>query len=128
MLAFFAFSLFHKSISIMVIGFGGAIISLTVDQGIAYLLFLDRPYATSGKMASEEVWAMGLLAVLTTLGAYGALCFSGFPVFEQLGQFTMWGLGMVSFLFMWFSPGFSRRCRRGAGDHSTCRRSWMRSA
>jgi predicted exporter/SAM-dependent methyltransferase len=99
MLAFFAFSLFHKSISIMVIGFGGAIISLTVDQGIAYLLFLDRPYATSGKMASKEVWAMSLLAVLTTLGAYGALCFSGFPVFEQLGQFTMWGLGLC-FLFV----------------------------
>jgi predicted RND superfamily exporter protein len=99
MLAFFAFSLFHKSISIMVIGFGGAIISLTVDQGIAYLLFLDRPYATSGKTASEEVWAMSLLAVLTTLGAYGALCFSGFPIFDELGQFTMWGLGLC-FLFV----------------------------
>ncbi len=99
MLAFFAFSLFHKSISIMVIGFGGAIISLTVDQGIAYLLFLDRPHATTGKKASAEVWGMSLLAVLTTMGAYGALGLSGFPIFVQLGQFTMLGLGLC-FLFV----------------------------
>ncbi len=99
MLAFFAFSLFHKSLSIMVIGFGGAIIALTVDQGIAYLLFLDRPHATSGKKASAEVWGMSLLAVLTTMGAYGALGLSGFPIFVQLGQFTMLGLGLC-FLFV----------------------------
>ena len=33
MLAYFIFSLFHKSISILVLGFGGAIISFSVDQG-----------------------------------------------------------------------------------------------
>ena len=99
MLAFFAFSLFHESISIMVLGFGGAIISITVDQGIAYLLFLDRPHTASGKEASEEVWNVGLLAVLTSIGAFGALCLSGFPVFVQLGQFTMLGIG-ISFIFV----------------------------
>ena len=99
MLAFFVFSLFHDSISIMVLGFGGAIISITVDQGIAYLLFLDRPHTASGKEASEEVWNVGLLAVLTSIGAFGALCLSGFPVFVQLGQFTMLGIG-ISFIFV----------------------------
>jgi predicted exporter len=94
MLAYFIFSLFHTSISILVLGFGGAIISFTVDQGIAYLLFLDRPHNTFGKVASAEVWDMTLLAVLTTLAAFGTLCFSGFPVFVQLGQFTMLGLGL----------------------------------
>jgi uncharacterized protein len=94
MLATFIFSLFHRSISILVLGFGGAIISFSVDQGIAYLLFLDRPQATSGKAASHEVRGMGLLGVLTTVAAFGALCFSGFPVFVQLGQFTMLGLGL----------------------------------
>ena len=94
MLAYFIFSLFHKSISIVVLGFGGAIISFTVDQGIAYLLFLDRPHNTFGKVASHEVWDMSLLAVLTTVAAFGTLCFSGFPVFVQLGQFTMLGLGL----------------------------------
>jgi predicted exporter/SAM-dependent methyltransferase len=94
MLAYFIFSIFHKSISILALGFGGAIISFTVDQGIAYLLFLDRPYSTFGKAASEEVWDMSLLAVLTTVAAFGTLCFSDFPVFVQLGQFTMLGLGL----------------------------------
>ncbi|MFZ0243469.1 MAG: methyltransferase domain-containing protein [Desulfobacterales bacterium] len=99
MLALFVFALFHESISIMVLGFGGAIISITVDQGIAYLLFLDRPHAAGGKEASEEVWNVGLLAVLTSIGAFGALCLSGFPVFIQLGQFTMLGIG-ISFIFV----------------------------
>lgn len=94
MLAYFIFSLFHQSISILVLGFGGAIISFTVDQGIAYLLFLDRPHPTYGKAASHEVWDMSLLAVLTTVAAFGVLCFSEFPVFVQLGQFTMTGLGL----------------------------------
>jgi predicted exporter len=94
MLAYFIFSLFHTSISILVLGFGGAIISFSVDQGIAYLLFLDRPERTSGKEVSEEVRGMELLAVLTTVAAFGTLCFSDFPVFVQLGQFTMLGLGL----------------------------------
>lgn len=94
MLAYFIFSLFHKSMSILVLGFGGAIISFSVDQAIAYLLFLDRPHATFGKAASDEVRGICLLAVLTTVAAFATLCFSGFPVFVQLGQFTMLGLGL----------------------------------
>ncbi|MBC2711581.1 MAG: hypothetical protein HGJ94_11515 [Desulfosarcina sp.] len=42
---------------------------------------------------------MGLLAVLTSIGAFGVLAFSGFPVFEQLGWFTAMGIGF-SFLFV----------------------------
>ncbi|MDP2644443.1 MAG: MMPL family transporter [Desulfobacterales bacterium] len=97
--AFFIFSLLHKSISIMVLGFGGAIISISVDYGIAYLLFLDRPQQTFGRAASHEVWSCGLLAALTTVGAFGALYFSGFPLFEQLGLFTALGISL-SFLFV----------------------------
>lgn len=99
--ALFLFSLFHPSISIMVLGFGGAIISITVDHGIAYLLFLDRPKMTKGKEASGEVRAIGILAVLTTCGAFLTLSFSGFPVFVQLGQFTAMGV-LFSFLFVHF--------------------------
>ncbi len=99
--ALLIFSLFHSSISIMVLGFGGAIISITVDHGIAYLLFLDRPKSTKGKEASGEVRAIGFLAVLTTCGAFLTLGFSGFPVFVQLGQFTALGV-LFSFLFVHF--------------------------
>jgi len=79
MVAFFLFSLFNKSISALTIGFGGAIISITVDHGIAYLLFLDRHHKTSGREAAKEVWAVGLLSTLTTVGAFLVLCISGLP-------------------------------------------------
>jgi predicted exporter/SAM-dependent methyltransferase len=100
-LSLFIFSLFHPSISIMVLGFGGAIISITVDHGIAYLFFLDRPKRTRGKEASKEIRAIGILAVLTTCGAFLTLSFSGFPIFVQLGQFTAMGV-LFSFLFVHF--------------------------
>ncbi len=101
LVAFFVFTLIRPSISIMVLGFGGAIISITVDHGIAYMLFLDRPSQTSGKASSREVWAVGLLAVLTTIGAFCALMFSGFSIFQELGLFTSLGIGF-SFLFVHF--------------------------
>ena len=99
MVALFIFSLMHKSVSLMVLGFGGAIISISVDHGIAYLLFLDQPHTTYGKDASKEVWAVGLLAALTTVGAFAALNISGFPILKQLGQFTALGISL-SFLFV----------------------------
>ncbi len=115
-IALFVCSLLYKSISVMVLGFGGAIISITVDHGIAYLLFLDRPHETRGKAAAKEVWAIGLLAVLTTTGAFLTLCLSGFPFLEQLGLFTALGV-IFSFIFVHtvfpsifpvLSPGSSR--------------------
>lgn len=97
--SFFVYSLFHTSISVLALGFGGAIISITIDHGIAYLLFLDREQETRGKTASREVWAVGLLATLTTSFAFFSLFISGFPILEQLGQFA--GLGILfSFLFV----------------------------
>jgi predicted exporter/ubiquinone/menaquinone biosynthesis C-methylase UbiE len=97
--AFFVFALLRPSISILVLGFGGAVISITVDHGIAYLLFLDRPSQTFGKDAAREVRAVGLLAALTTMGAFGTLMLSGFSVFGQLGLFTSLGI-CFSFLFV----------------------------
>lgn len=97
--ALFVFSLYRQAISIMVLGFGGAVVSITVDHGIAYLLFLDRSRDTSGKAASREIWGIGLFATLTSMGAFGALCLSDFPMLSQLGQFTALGIGF-SFLFV----------------------------
>ena len=97
--ALFTYSLFHSSISIMVLGFGGAIISITVDHGIAYLLFLDRSYETKGRDAAHEVRAIGIMAVITTIGAFLILSCSGFPIFTELGQFTALGI-FFSFLFI----------------------------
>ncbi len=97
--AFFVFSLFHRSVSVMVLGFGGAIISIAVDHGVAYLLFMDQPRKTSGREAAREIRAVGLLSTLTTVTAFGVLCFSDFPIFSQLGLFTALGLAF-SFIFV----------------------------
>ena len=83
----------------MVLGFGGAIISITVDHGIAYLLFLDRNHQTKGKDAAHEVYAIGIMAVITSIGAFLILSSSGFLIFAELGQFTALGI-LFSFLFV----------------------------
>jgi predicted exporter/SAM-dependent methyltransferase len=95
----FVYSLFKPVISLLALGFGGAIVSITVDHGIAYLLFLNRKYEVSGRQAAHEVWSVGLLATLTTTGAFLALLFSGFPVLEQLGLFAALGV-TFSFIFV----------------------------
>ena len=97
--AFFVLALFHKTMSIMALGLGGAIISITVDHGIAYLLFLDRSRGSYGREASREIWTIGLMAALTTVGAFSALCLTGFPIFVQLGQFAALGIAF-SYLFV----------------------------
>ena len=97
--ALFVLALLERSISIMALGFGGAIIAITVDHGIAFLLFLDRPRPTRGRAAAREIWSVGLVAALTTMGAFGALIFCDFPIFQQLGRFTALGIAF-SFLFV----------------------------
>ena len=93
------YSIWHQSISIMTIGFGGAIISITVDHGISYLLFLDRPHETRGRDVVREVRAVGLLAVLTSVCAFLTLSIIGFPILSQIGQFAALGIAF-SFLFV----------------------------
>ncbi|MBF0102870.1 MAG: MMPL family protein, partial [Desulfobacterales bacterium] len=99
MIGFFVFSLFYDTIPLIVLGFGGALISMTVDYGIAYLLFLDRPYDTLGRQASREVWSSELIASTAAIGSFGALSLSGIPILSKLGQFTALGL-LCTFLFV----------------------------
>ncbi|MFH1080215.1 MAG: methyltransferase domain-containing protein [Pseudomonadota bacterium] len=98
-MAFFVFSLFHRTISLMAVGFGGAIISFTVDYGLAYLLFLDRPHETRGLKTSQEVWSLGLLAMLTTAVSFAFLSLSGFPALAQIGQFAALGV-VFTYIFV----------------------------
>jgi len=99
MTAFFVYSLFHATISLMAVGFGGAIISFTVDYGLTYLLFLDRPYETRGMDATKEVWNLGLLAMLTTAVSFAFLTFSGFPALVEIGQFAALGV-LFTYIFV----------------------------
>jgi uncharacterized protein len=98
--ALFVYSLLHSSISIMVLGFGGALLAITVDHGIAYLLFLDRPHTTYGKEVAREVRSIGsVMALFTSIGAFLVLGMSDFPIFTELGQFAALGF-LFTFLFI----------------------------
>ncbi|MBP7735696.1 MAG: MMPL family transporter [Spirochaetes bacterium] len=97
--AAFVFSLFSREISILAIGFGGTIISFTVDYGIAYLLFLDRPHETRGMEATREVWGLGLLSMLTTAISFAFLFISGFSALAQIGFFTSLGV-VFTYIFV----------------------------
>ncbi len=99
MLALFVYSLFHPSITLMAIGFGSAIISFTVDYGITYLLFLDRPHETHGLEATKEVWPLGLLAMLTTAVSFAFLAVTGFTVLAEIGEFTALGV-VFTYIFV----------------------------
>lgn len=97
--ASFVYSLFSREISILAIGFGGTIISFTVDYGIAYLLFLDRPYETTGMEATREVWGIGLLSMLTTAVSFAFLFISGFSALAQIGFFAAMGV-VFTYIFV----------------------------
>jgi uncharacterized protein len=99
MLALFVYSLLHPSITMMAIGFGSAVISFTVDYGIAYLLFLDRRHETHGLEATREVWSLGLLAMLTTAVSFAFLFLSGFSALAQIGEFTALGV-LFTYIFV----------------------------
>ncbi len=99
MFAVFVYSLFNTSISLLAVGFGGAIVSFTVDYGIAYLLFLDRRHETKGFEASREVWSLGLIAMLTTAVSFAALSLSGFPALAEIGLFSALGV-VFTYIFV----------------------------
>lgn len=99
--ALFVCSFFFKSISMIAIGFGGAIMAFTVDLGITYLLFLDQPEETYGKQVAKEVWSAELLAVLTTVGAFLLLLVSDFKILVEIGIFSALGV-VLALLFVHF--------------------------
>jgi|GEM_PF-190748 len=103
--ALFVYSLFHTSISIMVLGFSGALISVMDDYSITYLLFFDRPEAARGKQAAREVQSIGgIIALLTTVASFLVLGLCDFPVFASLGEFTALGLAFTYLFILFVCP------------------------
>jgi predicted exporter/SAM-dependent methyltransferase len=94
-------SFLFKSMSMLAVGFGGAIMSFTVDLGITYLLFLDQPKTTYGKQIAREVWSAELLGVLTTVGAFLLLLISDFKILAEIGVFSALGV-TFALLFVHF--------------------------
>ena len=90
--ALFVCSFFFKSMSMLAVGFGGAIMGFTVDLGITYLLFLDQKKETYGRQVAREVWLAELLAVLTTVGSFLLLLISDFKILAEIGVFSALGV------------------------------------
>ena len=84
-------SFFFSSLSILAVSFGGAVMAFTVDLGITYLLFLDRPWEVEGRQAAREVQSGEILAVLTTIGGFLLLLMSEFSVLAEIGVFAALG-------------------------------------
>ena len=98
-LALFAYSLIESDISALALGFGGALISITVDQGAVYLLFVDRKTKTAGHRAAHEVFSIGSLSTIINIGSFLSLRLTGFRVLGQIGLFAALGIGF-SYLFV----------------------------
>ncbi len=114
--ALFICSFLYQSISMLAVGFGGAIMGFTVDLGITYLLFLDQPYETKGRKITRTVWSAELLAVLTTAGSFLLLLMSDFKIMAQIGVFSALGvlfaLVFVLFIFPLIFPTMPPATRR----------------
>ncbi len=102
--ALFVCSFFFKSMSMLAIGFGGAIMGFTVDLGITYLLFLDQNKETYGKKVAREVRLAELLAVLTTVGSFLLLLISDFKILAEIGVFSALGVGFALLFVLFIFP------------------------
>jgi predicted exporter/SAM-dependent methyltransferase len=98
-LALFVYTLFESDISAIALGFGGALVSITVDQGAVYLLFVDRKTRTAGHRAAHEVFSIGSLSTIINIGSFMALRLTGFRVLGQIGLFAALGI-LFSYLFV----------------------------
>ncbi len=97
--AMFMLSIIRPEMSLLALGFGGAILSFTVDSGISFFLFLDRTSETTGKETSHEIYSVELMAMFTTAGAFLALVFSGFRIMADVGMFAALG-AIFTFIFV----------------------------
>jgi len=98
-LALFVYSLLEPDISALALGFGGALVSITVDQGAVYLLFVDRKTKTAGHRAAHEVFSIGSLSTIINIGSFLSLRLTGFRVLGQIGLFAALGI-LFSYLFV----------------------------
>ena len=104
MLATFIYSLTRGSIFALSMGFGGALIAIAVDHGLAYVILLDKPYETKGLEISTEVWSVASLTVLTTIAALLSLAVLGIPLFTEVGLFAAMGVGFAALFVHLFFP------------------------
>jgi predicted exporter len=119
MLATFVYALMRDSIFAISMGFGGALVSIAVDHGLAYVILLDRPYETKGSQISKEVWSVASLTVLTTVVALLSLAVLGIPLFTEVGLFAALGVGFAALFVHLFLPTIFYRLKGSKRERPT---------
>ncbi len=104
MLAVFIYALTGEAIFSVAMGFGGALIGIAVDHGLAYVILLDRPGGTEAQDVSRDVWAVGSLPLLAAMAALLSLAAIGIPLFAQVGIFAALGVGLSAVFAHLFFP------------------------
>ena len=104
MLAVFVYALTGEALFSVAMGFGGALIGIAVDHGLAYVILLDRPGGTEARSASRDVWAVGSLPLLSALAALLSLTAMPIPLFAQVGLFAALGVGLSALFAHLFFP------------------------
>ncbi|MBD3390856.1 MAG: MMPL family transporter, partial [Chitinivibrionales bacterium] len=100
-------------VSIIMVGFGAALLGITIDYAVHYLYHLDavpedrRPAATLAPPI--------LASALTTAGAFAVLVVAGIPGLSQLGLVTAGGILIVAFLSIVALPAFVTPAAPGTG-------------
>ncbi|MCU0596637.1 MAG: methyltransferase domain-containing protein, partial [Desulfobacterota bacterium] len=104
MLAVFVYALTGEALFSVAMGFGGALIGIAVDHGLAYVILLDRPGGTEARSASRDIWAVGSLPLLSALAALLSLTAIRIPLFAQVGLFAALGVGLSALYAHLFFP------------------------
>ena len=104
MLAVFVYSLTGEAIFGVAMGFGGALIGIAVDHGLAYVILLDRPGGTEARSVSKDIWAVGSLPLLAAMAALLSLAAINIPLFAQVGIFSALGVGLSAVFAHFFFP------------------------
>lgn len=84
------------------LGFGVTLIGESVDYAV--YLFTQTAPGSSPDSTLTRIWPTLRLGVLTSLAGFGAMLFSSFEGFAQLGLFSMTGLVAAASVTRWILP------------------------
>lgn len=89
------------------LGFGVTLIGESVDYAV--YLFTQTAPGSSADGTLQRIWPTLRLGVLTSVAGYGAMLFSSFAGFAQLGLFSITGLLAAVSVTRWILPAALRR-------------------
>ena len=90
-------SVFYRTVSAVTIGFGAVLLGISIDFAI-HVYFALRSNPSNPTQAIAQVARPIIFCALTTLGAFGVLCFSSLPVQRELAVFSIIGIGAALIL------------------------------